>query len=218
DDAVALRYQRRQPDAPEVSAWLHAPTLAPSLPSLADQGIRGSIDYLGASVDTSTSTVQAEAVFDNTDQLFLPGQFVRVALEGLQRFQVLAVPEVAVTEGLKGPQVYVLDDDDTVTSRFVDLGEQAGDWQIVTDNLEPGERVVVTAIGSLSPGDKVDPQPFDGDPEVLQEEEAQTTGGGTAQATGGNAGVQESQADGASGEGAVNEDTAQASSTQNGQG
>lgn len=213
DDAIALRYQRRQPDAPEVSAWLRAPTLAPSLPSLADQGIHGSIDYLGASVDTSTSTVQAEAVFDNTDQLFLPGQFVRVALEGLQRFQVLAVPEVAVTEGLKGPQVYVLDDNDTVTSRFVDLGEQAGDWQIVTDNLKPGERVVVTAIGSLSPGDKVDPQPFDGDPEVTQEEEAQTTGDGTAQATGSSAGAQESQTDGASGEGAVNDDSAQ-----NGQG
>ncbi|MHB0775748.1 efflux RND transporter periplasmic adaptor subunit [Halomonas sp. WWR20] len=177
-DAVALRQQRRMPDAPEVSARLRAPTLSADLQG---EGLQGRIDYLGSRVDEATSTVQAEAVFDNEEQLFLPGQFVRVALEGLQRFQVLVVPGVAVTEGLKGPQVFVLDENNKATSRFVDLGEQAGDWQIVTRNLQPGERVVVSAIGSISAGDEIDPQPFDGDPEVVQEEDAQTTGGDNAQ-------------------------------------
>ncbi|GAB2803089.1 efflux RND transporter periplasmic adaptor subunit [Halomonas shantousis] len=179
EDAVALRRQRRIPDAPEVSARLKAPSLGPDLQG---EGLKGRIEYLGSRVDESTSTVQAEAVFDNEEQLFLPGQFVRVALEGLQRFQVLAVPEVAITEGLKGPQLFVLDDDNKATSRFVDLGEPAGDWQIIMGNLQPGERVVVSAIGSISAGDKIDPQPFDGDPEVIQEEDAQTTGGDNAQA------------------------------------
>lgn len=180
EDAIALRHQRRLPEAPEVSARLRAPAMASSIQN---EGLVGRIDYLGARVDESTSTVQAEAVFDNAERLYLPGQFVRVALEGLQRFQVLAVPEVAVTEGLKGPQVYVLDENDTARSRFVDLGEQAGAWQIITDNLQAGERVVVSAIGSISAGDTIDPQPFDGNAEMVQQQEASQSGAAPSGAT-----------------------------------
>ena len=51
-------------------------------------------------------------------------------IEGLKRFDVLAVPEIAVTQGLMGPQVYVLDDENKARERTVQLGEVAGPWQI----------------------------------------------------------------------------------------
>ena len=69
----------------------------------------------------TTSTVQAEAVFQNDDQLFLPGQFVRVKLPNVMRYDVYAVPTIAVTEGLKGPQVFVVNGEGKAETRaFLD--------------------------------------------------------------------------------------------------
>lgn len=61
--------------------------------------LQGRLDFLGSSVNQDTSTVQARAIFDNPDRMYLPGQFVRVRIEGIQRYGVLAVPEIAVTQG-----------------------------------------------------------------------------------------------------------------------
>ncbi|WIX33697.1 efflux RND transporter periplasmic adaptor subunit [Salinicola sp. JS01] len=167
DDAFALRRQR-QHDAEEADA---AVLTAPSTASATREPLKlaGKLDFLGSRVDESTSTVQAEATFRNQDGLFLPGQFVRVTLPNVKRYDVFAVPAVAVTEGLKGPQVYILNADGKAEARFVSLGEVAGDWQIITQGLDSGDRVVVSGIGSVSPGDKIDPQPFSGSAEQPQD-------------------------------------------------
>lgn len=164
-DAFALR--RQLADQPEavIAAVLDLP----------GQGgrLEGQLDYLGSRVDDRTSTIQAKATFANPDATVLPGQFVRVTLEGLQRFNVIAVPEIATSQGLMGPQVFVVDDDDTARSRTVQLGELAGPWQILLDGLEEGDRVVVESPDGLEPGTPVDPQAFDGDPDSLMPQEEQ---------------------------------------------
>ncbi|WP_438767264.1 efflux RND transporter periplasmic adaptor subunit [Kushneria sp. TE3] len=159
-DAFALRRQRQMDDAPNVNVELDFPYGDDS--ATTDTSLTGDLDFLGARVDESTSTVQARAVFENPQNLFLPGQFVRVKLRNLMRFHVLAVPEIAVTEGLKGPQVMLVNDDGEAQSRFITMGEQARGWVIVPEGLEKGDRVVVSNIGSISAGDKIDAQPFDG--------------------------------------------------------
>ncbi|WP_110668930.1 efflux RND transporter periplasmic adaptor subunit [Salinicola halophilus] len=166
-DAYALRQQRQQGNDEANAAVLTAPDTA----SAARDPLKlaGEIDFLGSRVDESTSTVQVEAVFDNPGGLFLPGQFVRVSLPKVKRFDVYAVPAIAVTEGLKGPQVFVVNGEGKAEARFVSLGEVAGDWQIIIDGLSPGDRVVASGIGSVSAGDKIDPQPFSGAPAEPQD-------------------------------------------------
>ncbi|WP_245392629.1 efflux RND transporter periplasmic adaptor subunit [Salinicola halimionae] len=161
DDAFSLRQQRQQEDSGQANV---VTLTAPGTESASHDALqlRGKLDFLGSRVDESTSTVQAEAVFQNDDQVFLPGQFVRVSLPNVMRYDVYAVPAIAVTEGLKGPQVYIVNSEGKAESRFVSLGEIAGDWQIITDGLKPGDRVVVSGIGSLSAGDEIDAQPFSG--------------------------------------------------------
>ncbi|RKR06115.1 membrane fusion protein (multidrug efflux system) [Kushneria sinocarnis] len=160
EDAFALRRQRQMEDAPEVTARLRFP-YANQQDTTANT-LTGQIDFLGSRVDESTSTVQGRAIFQNPDYLYLPGQFVRIGLENLKRFNVLSVPNEAVTEGLKGPQLYVLNDDNVIQSRFVSLGEQAGEQTIITEGLKAGERIVAGSIGSVSVGEKIDPQPWQG--------------------------------------------------------
>jgi len=157
-DALALRRQRDDKDAP-IGATLSRPAEQGN----AAQSLDGELDFLGSRVSESTGTVEARAMFDNPAGRFLPGQFVRISLDGLKRYNVLAVPEIAVTEGLMGPQVFVLDDDNKARSRTVELGETAGHWLIVTSGLEAGERVLASDPGGIQPGTKIEPQPFDGD-------------------------------------------------------
>lgn len=151
--AFDLRQQRSQQKS-EIIASLQFPDLQESdTPPL-----EGKLDFLGSRVDQNTSTVQARASFDNPDNMFLPGQFVRVKLQGMQRFDVLAVPEIAVTQGLMGPQVLVLDDNKART-RTITLGELAGPRQIIVDGLEPGDRVIVSDPGGIKAGDSIDAEP-----------------------------------------------------------
>ncbi|WP_447042574.1 efflux RND transporter periplasmic adaptor subunit [Vreelandella sp. H-I2] len=185
-DPLEVRFQLPQRDAFELRRQLSQGTEASdirarlSIPGVSGGGgaeLEGHLDFLGSSVDRDTSTVQASATFENPDATVLPGQFVRVQIEGLKRFDVMAVPEIAVTQGLMGPQVYVLDDENKARERTVTLGELAGPWLIIQDGLEPGDRVVVGDPAGLEPGRAIDPQPFSGNAEAMveriEQEEAQ---------------------------------------------
>ncbi|QOR40806.1 efflux RND transporter periplasmic adaptor subunit [Billgrantia diversa] len=168
-DALELRQQLRSQEGEPFRATLNVPGGS----GAATRSLEGRLDFLGSRVDERTSTVQASATFPNPDTRVLPGQFARISLEGLKRFGVLAVPEIAVSQGLMGPQVFVLDEDDTARARTVELGEVAGPWQIIRGGLEPGERVVVGDPAGIEPGTPIDPQPFEGNAQVLVEEAEQ---------------------------------------------
>lgn len=176
-DPLEVRFQLPQQDAFTLRRQLgdHEPDeIAASLSLPGGQGtLEGHLEFLGSRVDEQTSTVQAKASFDNPEGEVLPGQFVRVRLEGLKRFDVLAVPEIAVGQGLMGPQVFVLDEDNVARARTVELGELAGPWQILNGGVEPGDRVMVGDPAGIQPGTPIDPQAFDGDAQALI---AQATG------------------------------------------
>jgi membrane fusion protein (multidrug efflux system) len=156
-DAFELRRQRQHRNA-DITAVLEFPGA-----NGRNTTIKGELDFLGSSVNRKTSTVAAQAVFNNTNHLYLPGQFVRVQLKGLKRYDVLAVPEIAVTQGLLGPQVFTLDQNDKTRATHVKLGEEAGPWVIITDGLKAGDRVIVSDPGAIEAGMKIKPQPFNGD-------------------------------------------------------
>lgn len=173
-DAFELRRQLgEEGDASNITARLSVPGVS----GASGSELEGQLDFLGSRVDTGTSTVQASASFANPDAAILPGQFVRVRLDGLQRFNVIAVPEIAVTQGLMGPRVFVLDENSQARERTVQLGEVAGPWQIIIEGLEEGERVIVGDPAGIEPGVAIDPQPFDGNAdevvERVEEAEAQ---------------------------------------------
>ncbi|RUR53256.1 efflux RND transporter periplasmic adaptor subunit [Vreelandella populi] len=173
-DAFELRRQLGEAgDASDITARLRVPGLS----GADDSELEGRLGFLGSRVDSGTSTVQASATFDNPDGDVLPGQFVRVRLDGLRRFNVIAVPEIAATQGLMGPRVFVLDENNQARERTVQLGEVAGPWQIIADGLEEGDRVIVGDPAGIEPGMTIDPQAFDGNAdevvERVEEAEAQ---------------------------------------------
>ncbi|MGS2742944.1 efflux RND transporter periplasmic adaptor subunit [Halomonas sp. LS-001] len=170
-DPLEVRFQMPQRDAFELRRQLGNGTELSDIKVLLDvpgaqAPLEGYMDYLGSRISQGTSTIQANASVENPNGQVLPGQFVRVRLDGLKRYDVIAVPEIAITQGLMGPQVFVLDEDSRARARTVELGEMAGAWQIIESGLELGEPVVVGDPAGINPGRMIDPQPFDGNPEL----------------------------------------------------
>lgn len=167
-DAFELRRQVGEQSVEAITAVLRMP----GADGAEGSTLEGRLDFLGSRVEEATSTVQASATFANPEGRVLPGQFVRVSLEGLKRYDVLAVPEIAIGQGLMGPQVFVLDEESVARARTVELGEVAGPWQIIRGGLEVDERVVVGDPSGIEPGTTIDPQPFDGEAgEIVEEAE-----------------------------------------------
>jgi len=119
----------------------------------------GRINFMAPSLDSASGTQEFRAQFTNADRRLLPGQFVRVRLEGFQRANALAVPQRAVQQGLGRQFVYVVGVGDTVTARDVNTGQWSGNLWIIQSGLTAGDRVVVDGIQKVAPGRVVKPVP-----------------------------------------------------------
>lgn len=113
---------------------------------------KGKVDYTAPMYDQTTGTLQARAVFPNPQAILLPGQFLRVKVYGAERPNAIAVPQRALMQKKNGMFVWLIDKNNTVIAQDVSTGEWVGDYQIVTNGLKPGDRIVVDGINKLIPG------------------------------------------------------------------
>jgi multidrug efflux pump subunit AcrA (membrane-fusion protein) len=99
-------------------------------------------------------------ILPNPDRLILPGFFVRMRLPmGKVDKNALLVPDRALQTDQGGQYLLVLDDNDVVRQRYVQLGSVIGALRVVTSGLQPEDRVVVGDLWRATPGTKVVPQP-----------------------------------------------------------
>jgi len=117
----------------------------------------GKLDFVAPSLDAVTGTQEFRAVFQNPERLLLPGQFVKVELNGFTRDSALAVPQRAVQQALGRQFVYVVGQGDTVVARDVQPGPWSGNLWIIDKGLAPGERVIVDGTQKAAPGRPVRP-------------------------------------------------------------
>ncbi len=120
----------------------------------------GTLNFVAPSIDSASGTEEFRATFANADRRLLPGQFVRVRLDGFARSAALAVPQRAVMQGMGRQFVYVIGPGDTVTARDVTTGPWSGPLWIIDRGLAAGDRVVVEGTQKIAPGRVVKPVPF----------------------------------------------------------
>ena len=103
-------------------------------------------------VDPTTGTVRLRAQFPNTDNRLFPSQFVNARLRLETRRGATVVPTAAIQSSPKGPFVYVVRPDRTVTVRQVGVGAADGDDVSIERGLAVGEQVVVEGAERLRDG------------------------------------------------------------------
>ncbi len=113
----------------------------------------GDITFLDNTVDRETGMITFRATFENAEELLWPGQFVDVTVVlGSQSGTV--IPSLAVIEGQKGPQVFVVKDG-IANLRRVGVGISLEGESLITSGLEAGEQVITVGQLRVAPGGAV---------------------------------------------------------------
>jgi membrane fusion protein (multidrug efflux system) len=110
------------------------------------------LTFVDNAVGLGSGTVRARAVMANPDGRFVPGQFLRIRVEGITLPGGVSVPERAVMSGAQGRFVWVLDEQDVAAMRPVQIAAVVSDRAVLSGGLEPGERVVVEGVLKVRPG------------------------------------------------------------------
>ncbi len=118
----------------------------------------GYIDFIDNALDPNTGTIQVRGVIPNPDGMLTPGLFARMRVAGSGRYQALLVPEEAVNTDQNERFLLVVDKENVVQARPVELGRLFGSLRSIVNGLNPGERVVVNGIQMARPGTKVNPR------------------------------------------------------------
>jgi membrane fusion protein (multidrug efflux system) len=118
---------------------------------------KGRITVIGRGVDAETGTLPLQATFPNPDGLLRPGQFGRVRLPVTTRKNAILIPQRAVQEQQGTYNVYVVGNDSVAQIRAIKPGNRVGSDWVITDGLEPADKVVVEGLQKVRDGAKVRP-------------------------------------------------------------
>ena len=115
----------------------------------------GEFDFIDPMVSTETDTVTVRSVFKNPEGLLLPGQYVRVQIEPKNIPKVLAIPQSAVQRDKDGFFVMIVNDQQQVEQRRVDLNQQIRGLWVVKSGVNEGEQVITEGLQKVQVGETV---------------------------------------------------------------
>ncbi|RFC64364.1 efflux RND transporter periplasmic adaptor subunit [Fulvimarina endophytica] len=142
----------------------------------------GTIDFTSTTIDSQTGTILSRAVLPNPDQRLLPGQFVRLVVEGLSVENAITLPTEALMQGPQGTFVYTLNAENAAEVRPITVARDLDGSILVSQGLEEGDRVITKGVVKVRPGSPVDPQAAEEPAEPEGGEPAGNGADGTAQA------------------------------------
>src|SRR6266404_4193388 len=117
-----------------------------------DYALTGKLNFIDATLDQKSGTLQVRISVPNPDRVLRPGLFVRVIVPVFENPSAIRVPQQAVQElqGLKS--VYVVGAGDKAEPRQIVASYRLGNDWVVDTGLAAGDRVVTEGVGKLRPG------------------------------------------------------------------
>ena len=109
-------------------------------------------------IDQTTGTAKLKSIFDNPDNTLWPNEFVNAHLLLETRKNAITAPASAIQRGPDGTFTYVVDANNTVQMRPVQVALTQGATVVIASGLQGGERVVTDGQEKLQAGSRVAPQ------------------------------------------------------------
>jgi RND family efflux transporter MFP subunit len=147
--------------AAQGESWANRPATPLQVGRSNDAGypFEGLIDFTALQVDADTGTFEVRGVIPNEgdlDRVIIPGTFVRVRIPISLDEDALLVNERALGADQTGRFVLVVNDEDVVEHRRVEVGPIVDGYRVIESGLEPNEWVIVNGIQRARPGAHVD--------------------------------------------------------------
>src|SRR5438067_8873850 len=121
----------------------------------------GKLLFSDVAVDPTTGTITLRAEVPNPETLLMPGMFARAQIVEGVNANAITIPQRTITRGAAGAAtVLVVNDDNKVEARNIEVDLTVGTKVVVSKGLRPGERIIVEGSQKAPPGSVVKPVPF----------------------------------------------------------
>lgn len=154
-EADFLRYNRLNLEGTRITSRDNPNPVQLRLQDESDFVHHGRMNFVANELAQMTATLQGRAVFDNPDGFFQPGQFATARLIGRSRYEAMLVPDEVVLSDQSRRFVYVVNGENKVERRWVELGPIIDNLRVVRDGLGADESLVVGGLQRVRPGAEV---------------------------------------------------------------
>lgn len=118
----------------------------------------GTLQFTGTAVNPTSGAITLRATVPNPDQFLMPGMYVRAQLATSLAPQALLLPQQAVIRNAAGePSVQVVDAENKIAKRPVELGQAVGSRWLVISGVKAGDQVMVDGFQKARVGQTVKP-------------------------------------------------------------
>jgi len=106
-------------------------------------------------LNPDTGTIEVRAVFPNPDGVLSQGLFARVGFP-VDHEDAVLVPQRAIQQDMSGRFVFIVDKENLVVTRQVEVGVEYDTFQIVTGGLQGTDLVIIDGLQRARPGIEVE--------------------------------------------------------------
>jgi len=115
-------------------------------------GHKGGLDFVDREVNTTTGAMLVQATFPNPEKLLRPGLFTKVRVQVRVVKDAIMIPQRSVMEIQGLHNVFVVDSNDTIQTRSIEVGNKVGSSWMITEGLQAGEKVVYEGLQKVKDG------------------------------------------------------------------
>ncbi len=119
---------------------------------------QGTVNFVDNQVNRRTGTLRVRGIFPNEEGALLPGYFARVRVPVSAPHHALLISERALGTDQGQKIVFVVGADNKVVVRPVRLGGLHDGLREIIEGVNAGDRVVVTGLLQVRPGQSVEPR------------------------------------------------------------
>ncbi len=115
----------------------------------------GNIDFVSPVVDNTTGNINYRAKLDNSDNRLVPGQFVKVSVEGMEYVDASFIPQNLLLSGPNGRFVYTINNEGKAMPKVVQTGNWVDGNIIIYSGLDADDTIISDGLAKLMPGMEV---------------------------------------------------------------
>lgn len=117
---------------------------------------KGVINTIEADFDNHTGTIEMRASFPNPDEMLRHGQTGNILVD-VDYPNALVIPQKATFQILDQNYVYVLDADNTLTTRHIEIAAELPHIFLVSEGLKEDDTILLEGLRRVSNGDRIKP-------------------------------------------------------------
>jgi len=118
---------------------------------------KGKVDFADRTIDPLTGSMLVQGIFQNTDRVLRPGQYVKVRFISDMAKDAILVPQQAINQLQSIYRVFVINDSSMIVPRTVKVGVRSGSNWVISEGVKEGEKVAMVGNAILKPGIPVKP-------------------------------------------------------------